>query len=193
MTTLANPKKSKLWLVLGLILICAALQFLEYLARWPWAYAMLALPGTTLHEGAHAVVSWMLDGQPQGFSLWPKDMGDGRYMLGSVWSVMNWWNTASISLAPLGLGAFAAIGLFSCVMFKRWIWRLAGAYVAACAVSSLWPSSIDWNHALQAPMSWPLAILLGAIWYFVAWKILRILYIKHHADSIGNPKILDLS
>ena len=169
----------RLGLVLALVLTLALVRGLANIAQWPWLYALLALPGTVLHEGAHAGVAWVLGAQPQGLSLWPARLPGGNFQLGSVQFVPNAWNVAAVSLAPLGLAGVAALCVAAAVRGKTWLWRAAAVYVAACALSSCWPSGVDWGMALRAPLSWPLALLLGLGWYWGLWQVLR---------RVGQPR-----
>ena len=64
--------------------------------------AFLFLPGTMVHEGLHWVAAFLLNGQPASFSIWPKRLENGNWVLGSV-SIRNltWYNGIFIGLAPL--------------------------------------------------------------------------------------------
>jgi len=61
----------------------------------------LFLPGTLVHEGLHWIAAFLLNGQPQSFSVWPKRKEDGHWTLGTV-TVLNitWYNGIFIGLAP---------------------------------------------------------------------------------------------
>ena len=129
----ARRGPGRLGWVLALVLTLALVRGLAHVAQWPWLHALLAVPGTALHEGAHAGVAWILGAQPQGLSLWPARLPDGRFQLGSVRFVPVWWNVAAISLAPLALAGVAALCVGAAVRARSWPGRLAGVYLAACA------------------------------------------------------------
>jgi len=64
--------------------------------------AFLFLPGTIAHEGAHWLAAFLCNGQPGSFSIWPKRLENGNWVLGTV-SIKNltWYNGLFIGLAPL--------------------------------------------------------------------------------------------
>ena len=186
---LAAPRRpSRLAWVLALVITLALVRGLAHIAQWPWLYALLALPGTVLHEGAHAGVAWLLGAQPQGLSLWPARLADGSFQLGSVRFVPNAWNVAAISLAPLGLAGVAALCVALAVRVSGWWWRAGAVYIAACALSSSWPSGVDWGHALRAPLSWPLALVVGAVWWGAVVWALRAAWGQTPADRLPVPR-----
>lgn len=186
---LAAPRRpSRLAWVLALVITLALVRGLAHIAQWPWLYALLALPGTVLHEGAHAGVAWLLGAQPQGLSLWPARLADGSFQLGSVRFVPNAWNVAAISLAPLGLAGVTALCVALAVRVRGWGWRAGVAYLAACALSSSWPSGVDWGHALGAPLSWPLALVVGAVWWGAVVWALRAAWGRTSADRLPVPR-----
>ena len=184
----ARSRPSRLGGVLALVITLALVRGLAHIAQWPWLYALLALPGTVLHEGAHASVAWVLGAQPQGLSLWPARLADGSFQLGSVLFVPNAWNVAAISLAPLGLAGVAALCVALAVRVRGWWWRAGAVYVAACALSSSWPSGVDWGNALGAPLSWPLALVLGAAWCGAVVWALRAAWGRTSADQRPVPR-----
>jgi len=69
--------------------------------------AFLFLPGTIVHEGLHWVAAFLLNGQPASFSIWPKRLENGNWLLGAV-TIKNltWYNGVFIGLAPLVSFAF---------------------------------------------------------------------------------------
>ena len=69
--------------------------------------AFLFLPGTIVHEGLHWVAAFLLNGQPASFSIWPKRLENGNWLLGTV-GVKNltWYNGIFIGLAPVVSFAF---------------------------------------------------------------------------------------
>ena len=169
-----------LGLIVALVAAYALVRGLAHVAQWPWLYALLALPGTALHEAAHWLAAWLLGGQPQSLSLWPSRLPGGGYMLGSVQFIPTVWNVAAISLAPLCLLGVAAGCIAQALRVVRWRLRLLWVYIASCAFSSCWPSGLDWHNALHAPLSWPLALVLallgggGLLWWLrQVWRASR--------------------
>ena len=69
------------------------------------------------------------------------------------------------------------------VRVRGWWWRLGAVYVAACALSSSWPSGVDWGNALGAPLSWPLALVFGAVWWGAVVWALRAAWGRTSADQ----------
>ena len=64
--------------------------------------AFFFLPGTLAHEGAHWIVAFLLNGQPGSFSVWPKKLENGNWVLGSIaMQNLTWYNGIFIGLAPL--------------------------------------------------------------------------------------------
>ena len=186
----SSRKASALGLIVALVAVYALVRGLAHVAQWPWLYAVLALPGTAMHEAAHWGVAWLLNGHPQSLSLWPSRLPDGGYMLGSVQFVPTAWNVAAVSLAPLGLFGVAAVCVVQALRMPRWRGRLLWVYAAACAFSSCWPSGLDWHNALHAPLSWPVALGLGLIWYGgVGWWLRRAWVRALRASPAVRPRV----
>ena len=91
-----------------LVLTGLIAHYLESAAGSIKLYAVVTLPGTFLHELAHYVAAATLNGHPGNFNLVP----NGN-TLGSVTFRPNWYNAATVGLAPLLLAPltvfFAAI------------------------------------------------------------------------------------
>ncbi len=69
--------------------------------------AFLFLPGTIVHEGAHWIAAFLCNGQPASFSIWPKRLENGNWLLGTVGiKNLTWYNGIFIGLAPLVSFAF---------------------------------------------------------------------------------------
>lgn len=162
---------TKIKFVIVLVLTFVIAKYIENTAHSVSLYALVALPGTFLHELAHYVTAGILEGNPGNFNLIPHDN-----TLGSVTFSPNWYNAASVSLAPFLLAPFtvffAAISARSSNPFKI----VAGGYFAACSWSACVPSPEDFSIAL-VPTSWPLALcFLG----FVTWVIYKVVRVTLH-------------
>lgn len=155
------------WLQFALLYQVPALLMGLLLRRLLWhpvLQAIFLLPGTLLHELLHLAVGTLLNGRPVSFSLWPRRVANGQWILGSVGFVnLRWYNAAFIGLAPL----LAIVVLVLCapaLPAKGWTphvadlehWLLATPVLAMCL-----PSVTDLKLAWK---SWPLFCLLAAVW-----------------------------
>jgi hypothetical protein len=137
--------------------------------------AFLFLPGTIVHEGAHWVAAFLLNGQPSSLSVWPKRLENGNWLLGSV-SIRNltWYNGVFIGLAPLG--SFILLLLlapqYSNWSFSQrdiWYWVCSSPILLFCLPS--WPDLKVVTKSLLPVLF--LAIAAGAIY----WLLLQIRFI----------------
>ncbi|MDH5858676.1 hypothetical protein [Lampropedia aestuarii] len=179
----ASPNTWRTWrLAAALLALLLGTRLIAAFAQWPWLYWLLAWPGTVQHEASHWLVAWALQGSPSQFHVWP-DWGalwrhsqggvGGSFSLGSVQFIPNWYNSASVALAPLLLWPISLLWLSLALRAQLWGPRLLWLYLAASSISSAWPSSVDWQLAWQAPGSWPLALGLIALVSGVLWLWLR--------------------
>ena len=133
----------------------------------PTVFALVAWPGTLAHELAHVLVGLLLGAKPCEFSLFPKNMGNGRWQLGSVgFSNMTWWNGPWTAMAPMLLAPLAIL------LTVEWAYPalaggdLGGALVrlllCALFMQAAWPSSTDFRVA--APGLFILG-LIGVVLY----------------------------
>ena len=178
-TTAAGPHTMRLldWLPAGLTLPVAIYLGAIVLALWAirqmrgslWLLSLLVLPGTICHELSHFLMGLLLNGQPHGFSVWPRRVGR-VYLLGSV-ALGNprWYNVFFIGLAPLLLLPLAYLGL-------RWrlaqhpvfdAWEAGAVFLIANLVFASIPSGQDLRIAARSPIGW--GLLVGG----VAWAVLR--------------------
>ena len=178
-TTAAGPHTMRLldWLPAGLTLPVAVYLGAIVLALWAirqmrgslWLLSLLVLPGTICHELSHLLVGFLLNGQPHGFSVWPRRV-ERVYLLGSV-ALGNprWYNVFFIGLAPLLLLPLAYLGL-------RWrlaqhpvfdAWEAGAVFLIANLVFASIPSGQDLRIAARSPIGW--GLLVGG----VAWAVLR--------------------
>ena len=130
-----------------------------------WIYALVALPGTALHEFSHFVVALVLGGQPSFPSLLPTKT-DKAWRMGEVRFRPGYLRSMFVGMAPLLLAPLAwwwAVSLLapsSLPMYALHAW-IVGALVHAC-----WPSKTDWKLAMPALVVLvPGALLLA--WYYL--------------------------
>ncbi|MCX4151049.1 MULTISPECIES: hypothetical protein [Paraburkholderia] len=135
-------------------------------------FALLALPGTVAHELLHWIAGLVSFARPEGLSVIPRRLPDGRYQLGSAtFANVRWWNAAIVSLAPLAgyplACAVAAIRLRNGWAFHPYdlvIW-----FSLAQLTFASWPSLTDWHLALR---SWPMLALGGLLAWWGDWHTL---------------------
>lgn len=112
-----------------------------------WFLALLAFPGTFVHELVHFLVGLLLLAKPAGLSLRPK-RAEGGWILGSVsFRRIGIFNGAFVALAPLLLLPLAWLCLIQIALpfwvEHRWSgWLLAG-YLTATLLFSAVPSRQD--------------------------------------------------
>jgi hypothetical protein len=133
-------------------------QLLKWLLPHPWVRAVLLLPGTFVHEFLHLAMGLILNGKPRSISLWPRKIGEGQWVLGSVGFVnLRWYNAVFIGLAPL----LAIAGLMMLAPApKGWSlqvsdfqrWAITAPILVMCM-----PSPVDLKLCLK---SWPILVLL---------------------------------
>jgi hypothetical protein len=139
-------------------------------------YALVILPGTTLHELMHWLSAFLLGGAPQSFSILPKLFAsNGSHTLGEVAFIPNAWNAAFISLAPLSLFPLCWF-LIQCIARPIHAWkRFLLLYLAACLWLSALPSSTDVRIAFSHPLSLAcfVCLLLGLTFLYCHVKKAR--------------------
>ncbi len=165
------------WLPMGLTRPVAIYLGAIVLALWvirqmrgsPWLLSLLVLPGTICHELSHLLVGLLLNGQPHGFSVWPRRVGRS-FVLGSV-ALGNprWYNVFFIGLAPLLLLPLAYLGLHWRLVRHPVFdaWEAAAVFLIANLVFASIPSWQDLRIAARSPIGW--GLLMGG----VAWATLR--------------------
>jgi hypothetical protein len=127
------------------------------LIRWArhggmWIYALVALPGTALHESSHFAVAWLLGGEPSLPSLIPTRMERG-WRLGEVRFRAGPFRSIFIGTAPLLLAPLALWWIVTVLSEVRWPWYPMGAWVAAALLQASWPSPADWRLAAPAALA----------------------------------------
>ena len=129
-----------------------------------WIYAVIALPGTVVHELAHYAVALVLGARPLFPSLVPIrtergwQLGDVKFRAGHLRGML-------VGLAPLLLAPLAL--WWGKTLLAPATWPLYGLHVwiVAALLRACFPSRADWKLALPAlAILIPLALLVG--WYF---------------------------
>jgi hypothetical protein len=128
----------------------------------PLLRALFFLPGTMVHELLHWVVGGMTNAKPVSFSLLPRKVSGGQWVLGSVgFTNIRWYNAALVGLAPL---LAPLIALFFVPAYGHWsvskvdfaYWAITGPIFAMCLPS--------WVDVELATRSWfPVSIIAGLL------------------------------
>lgn len=157
---------------LFLALTCIIGQYLTRIQGPTMLYWAVTLPGTFFHETAHWLAAFFLGGNPQTFTIIPEFDAHGRMLtMGHVTSYSNWYNAATVGLAPLMLMPFTALCVARAATAKGlapFMW----CYFAACSWASFVPSSQDLNTSM-IPSSWPLAALIIGSFFFSTYRIVK--------------------
>jgi hypothetical protein len=133
-----------------LLVVAVALLLLRASSRLGmWPYALLALPGTAMHESAHFLVALLLGARPDFPSLRP-ERGAHGWRLGSVAFRAGFLRAVPIVLAPFLLFPLAWWWTLAFVASAPWPLRALHAWLAASFLSASLPSSADWRIAAPA-------------------------------------------
>ncbi|MBI3804703.1 MAG: hypothetical protein HY282_13180 [Nitrospirae bacterium] len=138
-----------------------------------WRIALLALPGTFVHELMHFIFGLFLLAKPAGFSVWPRHSGKG-WTLGSVsFQRIGLLNGAFVALAPLLLFPLAWLCLIRfAVPFwvqHRWGWWLVAGYGTATMLFAALPSCQDIRLGSRSLVFYGVIGGLGW-WGLSAWR-----------------------
>lgn len=125
-----------------------------------WAYALVALPGTLMHELAHYLVALLLGARPDFPALVPQRTPHG-WRLGSVAFRAGFLRAVPIVLAPFALLPLAWWWTLAFVAPSPWPLRALHAWLAASFLSASLPSAADWKIARPALVLLGLAVALG--------------------------------
>ena len=131
-----------------------------------WIYALVALPGTALHEFSHFLVALVLGGAPSFPSLLPVRTSSGGWHLGHVRFRAGHLRAMFVGMAPLLLAPLA--WWWATTLFAGAAWPLYAlhAWIVAALLQACWPSRTDWKLALPAlAVLIPLALALAWWWY----------------------------
>jgi hypothetical protein len=133
-----------------------------------WIYAVVALPGTVLHELAHFMIALILGARPTFPDLIPRrtergwQLGEVRFRPGPV-------RTVFVALAPLLLAPLAL--WWACAYLARadWPWYVLHVWIVAALLHACLPSRTDWRLALPALVVVAIIALVAlASWYFLS-------------------------
>lgn len=114
-----------------------------------WVYALVALPGTLLHELAHYLIALITGGRPSFPRLVPQrtprgwQLGQVRFRAGHVRAMF-------VGVAPLLLFPLAAWWAIALLHPSTWPWVLVHAWIVAALLTACIPSSTDWRLAAPA-------------------------------------------
>lgn len=156
---------------LDLAFFAACLLLIHVSRRWVLLYALLAWPGTVLHELSHWLVAALLGGRPTLPNVVPARTERG-WRLGSVGiRRVRWFNAlpigcAPLLLAPLALSALAAAMQWPASHWARWV----ALYVAAAAALACLPSLADWKIVASRPLG---LVVYAAVLAMGSWLWLR--------------------
>lgn len=164
-------------LFFAIVLTLAFGQLLPMTLQSQTLYAIITLPGTALHEGMHYVMALWLQGDPEGYTLWPTWVDGQMATMGHIMFVPTVLNASSVALAPY-LIFFPSCYLIVLASKCRVSTLILLCYIAACGFASITPSSQDWRVAMSEPASFILSIPLFTI-FAIAW----IIAIKRLANS----------
>jgi len=150
------------------LLALAALVLMRLAPRLGmWLYALVALPGTLMHELAHFIVAFLLRAQPEFPSLVPRRM-DGGWRMGSVAFRAGPVRAAPIALAPLLLLPLAWWWTVAIMPRFTWPWLAAAAWIAGALLSACLPSPADLRLARPALLGLGVIAVIAAALWFVA-------------------------
>jgi hypothetical protein len=129
-----------------------------------WIYALVALPGTALHEFSHYAVALCLGGSPSFPSLLPTRTEKG-WRLGHVQFRAGHLRAMFVGMAPLLLAPLAWWWGTALLAHATWPLYLLHAWIVAALVQAFWPSPADWKLAFPA-LAVLVPIALALAWYF---------------------------
>jgi hypothetical protein len=131
-----------------------------------WIYALVALPGTALHEFSHYLVALCLGGSPSFPSLLPVRTETGTWHLGHVHFRTGHVRAMFVGLAPLLLAPLAWWWATALLAHAAWSLYALHAWIVAALLQACLPSKADWKLALPAlAVLVPVALLLAWFWY----------------------------
>ena len=129
-----------------------------------WVYALVAVPGTAVHEFSHYLVALCLGGTPSFPSLLPTRTEKG-WRLGHVQFRAGHLRAMFVGLAPLLLAPLAVWWAVALLAHATWPLYLLHAWIVAALLQACWPSPTDWKLALPA-LAVVVPIALALAWYF---------------------------
>jgi hypothetical protein len=153
--------------ILDLAFLAGCMLLIHLSRRWVLLYALLAWPGTLLHELSHWLIAAVLGGRPTVPSIVPTRTERG-WRLGSVGiRHVRWFNALPIGSAPLLLAPLAIAALVTSVRWPASHWaHWFALYVAAAAALACLPSLADWKIVGSRPLGlvFYAAVLAAGCW-----------------------------
>jgi len=149
----------------GVALIVAVAVLLRLVRRSIWQFALVTLPGTIAHEGAHLIVGMFLGANPSKVTLWPKRVGK-YWQLGAVtFGDINLANGMFVTMAPLMLLPLS-YAIFANEMLElwsggQWGWWLLTGYLTGNILFAAMPSAGDFRLGARSIVFW--LVLLAAL------------------------------
>jgi len=149
----------------GDLLAIALALLLIRLARYAgmWVFAVVALPGTMLHELSHFMVALVLGARPSFPSLIPSKVGR-VWRLGEVRFQPGHLRAIFVALAPLLLVPLALWWALAFIVHAAWPWYLLHVWIVAALLHACFPSRTDWQLAFPA-----IAVLTVPLMLWVAY------------------------
>ncbi|MBW5284101.1 hypothetical protein [Burkholderia gladioli] len=132
---------------LSIAVVAAWWVMMRGLRSTGYVIAVIALPGTVLHELAHFLAGFCLRARPVSLSLFPRREG-GTWTMGAVgFERLTLFNACFVAFAPLAV-AIAAWWIFiawvqPALLTGEYLSWFASTYVCACALFSCLPSWAD--------------------------------------------------
>jgi hypothetical protein len=156
-----------------LALTCFIGQYLTRIQGPTMLYWAVTLPGTFFHEAAHWLAAFFLQGNPETFSIFPTFNSAGQMeTMGHITSYDNWYNAATVGMAPFMLMPFTALCIVRAATTKNWVSPIMWCYFAACSWTSFIPSEQDFSVSM-VPSSWPLAALIIGSFFYMTYRIVK--------------------
>jgi len=126
-----------------------------------WLLALVALPGTALHELSHFMIALILGAQPTFPSLVPQRVGNVS-RLGEVRFRPGLLRAMFIALAPI-----AVWWMLLFVAHAAWPWYGLHVWIAGALLHACLPSRTDWRLAMPALVVIVILIAASGVWYYV--------------------------
>lgn len=130
-----------------------------------WIFAVVALPGTMLHELSHFTIALVLGAQPSFPSLIPTKVGR-VWRLGEVRFQPGHLRAMFVALAPLLLAPLALWWTLALVAHAAWPWYALHVWIAAALLHACFPSRTDWRLAFPAIAVLAVLMMLWVAYYF---------------------------
>lgn len=154
--------------LMGLALGITAAVLLHVISRRlpMWAFILISLPGTLLHELSHWLFAFVLRAKPSLPSIIPKKQGN-TWCLGSVAFKAKWYSASLVALAPL----VVLVVLSSFLLSPSHLAELNPALQFKLVAAVLWfgpallPSRADWLIAFEYPI--PLLVALAFLGFYI--------------------------